>query len=99
LGGMNLVAIELLEARIKVLENKLEEQHKIAFTTKNQCEALREYLTELQKEDVDEETLKLVQDRFEEHYKKNVEAVAEFEGIKVKIEENEEMIKILEGSA
>lgn len=97
--GKENVAIKLLKARIKVLEEKLKEQHKIAFTTKNQCEALREYLTELQKEDVDEETLKLVQDRFEEHYKKNIEAVAEFEGLKVKIEENEEMIKILKGSA
>jgi len=64
--------IELLKERIRVLQEKLEEQREIAVATKKQCEL---------------------------HYKKNVEAVAQFEAIMVRIEENEEMIKILEGSA
>ena len=62
-----------------------------------ELEELSELVAEMQKTEVDQKEIQKVIDRAEEHKQANIKNYREYEQLKVKLEENKEMLKILKG--
>ena len=90
-------AIELLEARIAVQEAKLVAVGNAAIEAKLKFEELSELIAEMQEAKVDQKEIQKVIDRAEKHKQANIENYQEWRQLKVKLEENKEMLKILKG--
>ena len=90
-------AVELLEARIAVQEAKLVTVGNAAIEAKLKFEELSELIAEMQETGVDQREIQKVVDRAEEHKQANIKSYQEYEQLKVKLEENKEMLKILKG--
>ena len=90
-------AVELLEARIAVQEAKLVTVGNAAIEAKLKFEELLELIAEMQEMEVDQKETQKVIDRAEEHKQTNIRNYKEYEQLKVKLEENKEMLKILKG--
>ena len=90
-------AVELLEARITVQEAKLVAVGNAAIEAKLKFEELSELIAEMQETGVDQREIQKVIDRAEEHKQANIKSYQEYEQLKVKLEENKEMLKILKG--
>ena len=90
-------AVELLEARIAVQEAKLVAVGNAALEAKLKFEELSELITEMQETEVDQKEIQKVIDRAEEHKQANIRNYQEYEQLRVKLEENKEMLKILRG--
>jgi len=89
--------VELLEARIAVQEAKLVAVGNASIEAKLKFEELSELVAEMQKTEVDQKEIQKVIDRAEEHKQANIKNYREYEQLKVKLEENKEMLKILKG--
>ena len=90
-------AVELLEARIAVQEAKLVAVGNAVVEAKLKFEELSELVAEMQKAGVDQKEIQKVSDRTEEHKQANIKNYSEYEQLKVKLEENKEMLKMLKG--
>lgn len=90
-------AIELLEARIAVQEAKLVAVGNAAIEAKLKFEELSALIAEMQEAEVDRKEIQKVIDRAEEHKQANIKNYREWGQLKVKLEENKEMLKILKG--
>ena len=90
-------AVELLEARIAVQETKLVAVGNAAIEAKLKFEELSALIAEMQEAKVDQKEIQKVIDRAEEHKQANIENYQEWRQLKVRLEENKEMLKILKG--
>ena len=89
--------VELLEARIAVQEAKLVAVGNAAIEAKLKFEELSALIAEMQEAKVDQKEIQKVIDRAEEHKQANIENYQEWRQLKVRLEENKEMLKILKG--
>lgn len=90
-------AVELLEARISVQEAKLVAVGNAAIEAKLKFEELSELIAEMQETEVDQKEIQKFMDRAKEHKQVNIKNYQEYEQLRVKLEENKEMLKILKG--
>lgn len=91
------VAAEIIRARIAQLSAKLQEAADRAASTKEQYEELAETIEEFKKANIPQEEIQRLFDRQQKRGEENKEAFDEFNRIKARINELQELVGILEG--
>lgn len=92
-------AVELLLARTKVQEAKMNMLNEEAAKAYLKWEELTEVYNEFKQEGIPEEQLMTVTERAEKYKRDYMDKCREFERLRVKLEENKEMLKILTGNS
>ncbi len=96
MGEKTKSAVNLLQARIKVQEDKLVELVNATIESKLKFEELAELANEMKQAEVEQADIKKVLERIEIHKQENIAKYREYEQLKIKLEENREMLAILE---
>lgn len=91
------VAAEIVRARISQLQSKLQDAANKAARTKEQYEELGRTIEELRKAGVPEDKIQRILERQNQRMQENESAVDEFNRIKARLTELQELVEILEG--
>lgn len=87
----------LVEARIQVVLQRLDAAYERSLQSKERYEELGERIEEAAKEGATEKDLAILRKRQAQRKKENAEAVAEFNRLKARLEENREILETLKG--
>lgn len=88
-------AKEILQARIDVQSRKMSELAMKCLTAKEQCDEMCSLMTEMKENEVDDLDIQKISEKAKQRMKENTDLFQEWETMKVKLEENKEMLEIL----